>query len=141
MSNPNKPDFQISGKNETLKKMPFKFVTKIKQLTSYAGTADEKSTQRAVKGRGRQRPPKPSDRFEGPFVATVDVYDDCREFQSLPANLVPGIIVEDVASKTSSDTESVHRATPANVSTRPISPAISAKINQYEKNLHRHAKG
>ena len=82
-----------------------------------------------------QRPAKPSDKFEGPFVATVDVYDDSYESESLPA-VVPGIHVEEATSD-----ESVHRATPANVSTRPISPTISAKINQYEKNLSRNVNG
>ena len=65
-------------------------------------------------------------------MATIDVYDDSYESASGPG-VVPGIIVNDV---TSNSAESVHRATPANV-TRSISPTISAKINQYETNLNR----
>ena len=63
-------------------------------------------------------------------MATIDVYDDSCESASGPG-AVPGIIVDD---ETSKSTESVHRATPANV-TRSISPTISAKINQYETNI------
>ena len=97
-------------------------------------TGVENVMQRAPLGRGRcrQRPPNPPVRFEGPFVATIDVYDDSYESASGPG-VVPGIIVNDVTSKSA---ESVHRATPANV-TRSISPTISAKINQYETNINR----